>query len=173
MEPKTLKIGVLSDTHFRTLAQGAKLIGELLDVHFADADVILHAGDMIHPDIGLLFADVPFYAVRGNNDPAVHGVPEYRIIELGGYRIGLIHGWGNYADLEQRMIAYCAGDNLDCLVYGHSHYAVCHKVGNILVINPGSTTDRRRSPCHSVAMLYLGDSLRGEIINIDAVSQIV
>ncbi len=173
MVAKQLKIGVLSDTHFRSLAQGAKLIGGLLEQYFADVDMILHAGDMIHPDISLLFADVPFYAVRGNNDPAVNGVPECRIMALGGFRIGLIHGWGNYADLEERMIAYFAEDELDCLVYGHSHCAVCHEVDGMLVLNPGSTTDRRRSPCHSVAMLYLGDNLRGEIINIDATSQIV
>lgn len=173
MVAQQLKIGLISDTHFRSLAQGAKLIGALLEQHFADVDAILHAGDMIHPDISLLFADVPFYAVRGNNDPAIYGVPERRILEFGGYRIGLIHGWGNHADLEERMINNFSEDNLDCLVYGHSHCAVCHTIGDMLVINPGSTTDRRRSPCHSVALLYLGENLRGEIINIDATKQIV
>jgi predicted phosphodiesterase len=26
----------------------------------------------------------------------------------------------------------------DCIVYGHTHRAVCHTVGTTLVINPGS-----------------------------------
>ncbi|MDY0191730.1 MAG: YfcE family phosphodiesterase [Desulfuromonas sp.] len=111
--------------------------------------------------------------MRGNNDPVVYGVPEHRIVDIGGYRIGLVHGWGSYVDLEKRMIDYFSADRLDCLIYGHSHYPVCHDINGMLVLNPGSTTDMRRAPYHSVAMLYLDDNMRGEIINIDVAGQIV
>ncbi|OQY17280.1 MAG: hypothetical protein B6I36_09215 [Desulfobacteraceae bacterium 4572_35.1] len=168
MKIKQLKIGVISDTHFRSMVQGAKLIDELCQHCFADVDTILHAGDMIHPDVALLFSGVPFYAVRGNNDPAVDGVPQYRVVEIGGYRIGLIHGWGYLGDLEKRMINHFSSAELDCLVYGHSHEPVCHEVEGLLVMNPGSAAQRRSAPWHSVGVLHLGDKISGEIINIDA-----
>jgi len=173
METRQIKIGVISDTHFRSLSEGHTLIAELLEDEFADVDAIFHAGDMIHPDISILFSDVPFYAVRGNNDPPVTGVPQYRVIELSGYRIGLIHGWGNYDDMEHRMIEFFSDTRLDCLIYGHTHRPVCHEVGDMLVLNPGSAADRRHAPWHSVALLYIDDNIRGEIINIDANRQIV
>ncbi|MDY0189701.1 MAG: hypothetical protein RBR22_03115 [Desulfuromonas sp.] len=62
MLAKKFKVGVISDTHFHSLAQGKKLISRLMEQYFADVDAILHAGDMVHPDISLLFAGVPFYA---------------------------------------------------------------------------------------------------------------
>lgn len=167
MKVDEFKIGVISDTHFSSLAQGVDLIEDLCQGQFADVDAILHAGDMVHPDIALLFADKPFYAVRGNNDPVVDGVPLHRIIEFGGYTIGLIHGWGAISDLESRMIDYFSAVRLDCLIYGHSHQPVCHTVGDMLVMNPGSAAQRRAAPWHSVGVLNLGDKISGEIINID------
>jgi hypothetical protein len=171
MKAKQLKLGVISDTHFNSLAQGTQLIGQLCRHEFADVDAVIHAGDMIHPDISMLFAPVPVYAVRGNNDPAVNGVPISRVLELGQQRIGIIHGWGMLDDLEQRMIEYFAADELTCLVYGHSHLPVCHTVGDLLVVNPGSASDRRMAPWHSVALLHIDGAeenrVSAEIINIE------
>ena len=164
---KQIKVGVISDTHIRSLDEGAEFIQYLLSHHFAGVDAVLHAGDLVHPDLPLLFADRPFYCVKGNMDSVELDAPDQRIVEFGGYRIGLIHGWGDAVDLESRLLLHCQSVELDCLVYGHSHKPVCHKVGSVLVMNPGSATDRRRAPWHSIGMLYLDEEIRGEIINID------
>lgn len=162
-----IKIGVLSDTHFYSLAEGVDFIQFLLENFFNDVDAILHAGDLVHPDVPVLFGHIPFYCVRGNMDSVDSEAPVQRVIELAGHRIGLIHGWGDAQDLEERLLSHCEPEQLDCLVYGHSHLPVCHTVNSILVMNPGSATDRRRAPWHSVGMLYVGQEIRGEIINID------
>lgn len=162
-----IKVGVLSDTHFHSISEGVDFIQYLLEHHFSDVDAILHAGDLVHPDVPLLFGEVPFFCVRGNMDSVDLIAPEQRVVEFAGYRIGLIHGWGDADDLEERLLSHCQSVKLDCLVYGHSHLPVCHMVDSILVMNPGSATDRRRAPWHSVGMLIIGDGIRGEIINID------
>lgn len=164
---KQIKIGVLSDTHFYSLEEGAEFVQQLLAQQFADVDAILHAGDLVHPDVPLLFAEYPFYCVRGNMDSVELAAPEQQIIEFSGFRIGLIHGWGDGDNLESRLLEHCQAAELDCLVYGHSHKPVCHTVGSILVMNPGSATDRRRAPWHSVGILTIDEEIHGEIINID------
>lgn len=161
------KIGVISDTHFHSLADGAALIERLRGGCFRDVDAIIHAGDMVHPDVALLFAEVPFYPVLGNMDQASSEVPVKRIVEIDGWRIGVMHGWGTRHDLEPRVLAQFAGQRIDCLVYGHSHRPVCHWHDDLLIVNPGSAADRRQAPWHSVAILYLDKTLQGEIINID------
>ncbi|PLX97585.1 MAG: YfcE family phosphodiesterase [Desulfuromonas sp.] len=167
------KIAVVSDTHFNTLSEARNLIDRLSATCFLGVDAVIHAGDLVHPDLGLLFEPVPFYPVQGNMDIFQPGVPMQRILVLDGWRIGVVHGWGNRDDLEPRMIAHFADQQLDCLIYGHSHRPVCHRVGKMLVVNPGSAADKRQQPWHSVAVLYLEESLRGEIINVDALEQIV
>ena len=163
------KIALISDTHFQSMADAVPLVERLRRSCFRDVDAVIHAGDMVHPDVSLLFADLPFYAVQGNMDNVVPAVPLQRIIEIDGWRIGVMHGWGARHDLEPRLLAQFAGEKIDCLVYGHSHQPVCHRVGEMLVINPGSATDRRQAPWHSVGLLHLNKTIHGEIINIDGI----
>ena len=167
------KIAVLSDTHFNTLAEASALVERLLASCFSDVDAVIHAGDLVHPELGLLFDGLPFYSVQGNMDCAQPGVPTQRILTLESWRIGVVHGWGTKDDLEQRMLDHFAPAHLDCLIYGHTHRPVCRRVGEILVVNPGSAADRRSQPWHSVALLYAGETLDAEIINIDALGEIV
>nr|WP_320115985.1 YfcE family phosphodiesterase [uncultured Desulfuromonas sp.] len=167
------KIAVLSDTHFNTLAEASALVERLLASCFSDVDAVIHAGDLVHPELGLLFDGLPFYSVQGNMDCAQPGVPTQRILTLESWRIGVVHGWGTKDDLEQRMLDHFVPAHLDCLIYGHTHRPVCRRVGEILVVNPGSAADRRSEPWHSVALLYAGETLDAEIINIDALGEIV
>nr|WP_320051041.1 metallophosphoesterase family protein [uncultured Desulfuromonas sp.] len=162
------KIAVLSDTHFNSLDEAAGLIARLMSSCFAGVDAVIHAGDMVHPDLSLLFDGLPFYTVQGNMDVGHPHVPLQRIMTIESWRIGVVHGWGPRDDLEARMIEHFSAANLDCLIYGHSHVPVCHRVGDLLVVNPGSAADRRNAPWHSVAVLHVGETLDAEIINIDA-----
>ncbi len=168
MKTEHYTVGVISDTHFQSLSAAVPFVDHLLQNQFANVDAILHAGDVVHPDVHLLFDGVPFYAVQGNMDPAVAGIPQQRIVSIGDYKIGLIHGWGERSSIESRVIDNFKFDDLDCIVYGHSHLPVCHQVGDLLVMNPGSATTKRCAPWHSVGLLYLAENISGEIINIDA-----
>ncbi len=162
-----LTIGVLSDTHFTDPFEGAGFFRRLCESCFADASIILHAGDLVHPDALLGFGDCPVYAVRGNMDPSARELPLRRVVEIGPFRIGMIHGWGAPEGLEERVLAEFSDERLDALVYGHSHRPVCHLRKGLLLLNPGSPTDRRQAPTHTVGLLDVGETLTGRIVSLD------
>jgi hypothetical protein len=162
-----IRIGVLSDTHFQDPGTGFAFLHDLLDGCFRGVDAILHAGDIVNPEVLLAFAGRTVHAVRGNMDPPVRGIPVRKVVEAGGFRIGLIHGWGSPEKLEERILREFQGECLDCLVYGHSHQPVCHQRDGILFFNPGSPTDRRRAPYHSVGILQVSDRIEGRIIRVN------
>jgi predicted phosphodiesterase len=59
------------------------------------------------------------------------------LITIGGVQIGLCHGaWGPRQTIEERILSLFP--EADCIVYGHSHRAVCHRVGGVLCLNPGT-----------------------------------
>jgi uncharacterized protein len=160
-------IGVLSDTHFPSIQAGLKLFDQLRLGAFAGVELILHAGDVGAAQVldGLL--DVPVLAVRGNTDFGPPWLPEQRTLVLEGYRIGLIHGWGPAAGLEARVLGQFAHTALDCLIYGHSHAPLCERRNGLFLFNPGSPTDRRSAPRHTVGLLELGSTLSGRILSLD------
>ena len=163
-----MRVGVLSDTHLQGFSQGGAVIEALAGRYFRDVAAILHAGDLVDPDVLLGLGDRTIYRVRGNLDPPERGLPQRRVLELGGFRIGMVHGWGTPDGIVEKVLREFRGERLDCLVFGHSHFPCCELRDGILLFNPGSPTDRRRAPWHSVGILELGDTLSGRIINIDA-----
>lgn len=162
-----MRIGVLSDTHIQDISEGIPFLQSLAERYFAGAGIILHAGDIVNPDVLMAFADRTVHVVRGNMDSSAGDLPYRKIIEVGGFRIGLIHGWGAPATLEERVQREFKEERLDCLVFGHSHHPVCHRRDGLLLFNPGSPTDRRWAPFHSVGLLELGTSIEGRIIRLD------
>jgi putative phosphoesterase len=162
-----VRIGVISDTHISEAGQGLRFMESLRTRIFPAADMILHAGDIVEPDILCAFSDIPVHAVRGNMDSPLSGLPIKRTLRIGGFRIGLIHGWGAPAGLEQRLIREFADEPLDCLVYGHSHMPVCHRREGVLFFNPGSPTRNRQPPWPSVGILELSTAIDGRIIPLD------
>nr|HPG72547.1 metallophosphoesterase family protein [Syntrophales bacterium] len=106
--------------------------------------------------------------VCGNMDPprVEEEMPVKRVVEIGRFRIGLIHGGGSPHDLEDRIRWEFSG--VDCIVYGHSHYPANHVRDGILFFNPGTACDRRWSVSNSVGILEVGeDSIAGRIIALD------
>ena len=162
-----VRIGVLADTHMGSLQEGLPLLRRLLAGPFREVSVIFHAGDLIDPDILHVFADRTVYAVRGNMDGTAHDLPLRRVVEIGGCRIGLLHGWGAPEGLEERIAREFSGERLDCLVYGHSHQPVCHWREGVLFFNPGSPSDRRWAPYHSVGLLEVGKTIEGHILRLE------
>ena len=162
-----MKIGVISDTHFVDLAAGLSFFDALCQGPFADVELILHAGDVIHPDLLSCFDTRPVAGVCGNCDEPSALLPEKRVQQIGGYRIGMIHGWGGPAGIVGNVLSAFEDVQLDALVFGHSHYPLNRHNSDLLLFNPGSATDRRDAPFHSVGILELGDRIQGSIVNID------
>jgi putative phosphoesterase len=158
-----LKIGVISDTHLTGYSERLK---DLIDRHFADVEMVLHAGDLVDLAVLTMFGKRDVRAVSGNMDPASvrEVLPERLTLELGGLRIGLVHGWGTPSGLEDRLLK--AFDRVDCLIFGHSHQPVNRVRNGILLFNPGSATDRRFSSFNSLGILDISGGIRGEIITL-------
>jgi putative phosphoesterase len=96
----------------------------------------------------------PVEAVRGNMDrPDLSSLPERRLVEAGGVSIGMVHDPGPRAGREQRLAAAFPG--CEAVVYGHTHIPQVERHGGLLVLNPGSPTERRRAPFRSLLVLDL------------------
>lgn len=158
-----IKIGVISDTH---IPSKSKTIPTKVFELFGNVDMIIHAGDILNEEVLIdLRTLAPVHVVAGNND-SYEIFAEYgsrKIIEAGGKRIGLTHGDG-YNKTYMNAYSEFIDDEVDCIVYGHSHTPHNEIINNILFFNPGSPTDRRRQPRFSIGFLYIDRSIRGEIV---------
>lgn len=158
-----ITIGVISDTH---IPSKSKAIPLKVFEAFENVDMIIHAGDILNEEVLIdLRALAPVHAVAGNND-SYEIFSEYgsrKIIEVEGKRIGLTHGSG-YNKTYMNAYSEFADDEVDCIVYGHSHIPHNEMINNILFFNPGSPTDRRRQPKFSIGFLYVDENIKGEIV---------
>lgn len=140
------------------MPRGARALPERCVERLRSADLILHAGDFTSaPFLGWLGElGPPVEAVVGNMDePALQSsLPETRIVEADGLRIGMVHIPGPAEGRAERLIARFPG--CDAVVYGHTHLPQVERVGGVWILNPGSPTERRRAP--EKTMLELVDS---------------
>jgi hypothetical protein len=162
-----MKIGVLSDTHVPVAAPS--LPPAVFEI-FRGVDLILHAGDIVELSVlDELRAIAPVEAVAGNVDgPEVRLLlPARKVLSLGKFTVGLVHGKYRL-DVQHEMVRREFGA-VDLIVYGHSHRPFWGTVADVLMLNPGSPTDCRHAPYHSVALLNVADSLTAEIIRLQPV----
>ncbi len=156
-----MRIGVLSDTH---LTRVTPKLEQIIEECFRDVDLLIHAGDMVGSAVYRYLTALPLEAVQGNMDewPLREELPVKKTLHLGGFRIGLMHGWGSALGLEERIRREFP--EADAIVYGHSHIPANHWSGNQFFFNPGSASGSGRRP--TVGILQLGSQLTGEIIEI-------
>ena len=130
-----LRIGILSDTH---LSGPTDFFREQAAACFSDVSIILHAGDLTDLSVLKVFKGKEVYAVHGNmcQRSSWTALPQKQTIQAGPHRIGLIHRTGKTYNFEHLLLDEF--DDVDCVVYGHTHQPVCHKMGSVLLINPGS-----------------------------------
>ena len=168
-----MKIGVLSDTHLREPHSDFK---KWVESYFKDVDMIFHAGDFVDISVAeYLSSQKELVGVFGNMDPpdVRKAFPRKRVIEIGQFKIGLVHGGGPPFGMESRVRdefeEACTPElqrrGVDAIVYGHSHTPAHHQVKNIYFFNPGSPT---RSFIHgpTLGILHLGEKIEGEIVEI-------
>ena len=132
------------------------------------ADLIVHAGDFVAASVlSELRAFGPVVGVYGNMDePALReSLPKERVVEVENVRIGLVHIPGPAAGREARLTARFPG--CAAMVYGHTHVPQVELVGGVWILNPGSPTERRRAPVHSMLVLEVaGEEIRPELLTL-------
>lgn len=163
-----IRAGILSDTH---LMGPSKDFEKLAQHCFSGCDTIIHAGDLT--DISLLdvFHDKTVFAVHGNmcNTTAYSGLPERLDFQLGQFTIGLTHGAGLGYDIESAL--WSLFPDAHCMIYGHTHQAVCHRTGDRLILNPGTfkATSRYGAP-GTYIILEVGKLLQATIHEVPQLS---
>jgi putative phosphoesterase len=162
------RLAVISDTH---LPRGARRLPERCVALLRGADAILHAGDL--SSLATLFElralGPPLHAVHGNVDePAVvAALPAELVVEIDGVRIAMVHDSGPAAGRMARMRAKFP--DAEAVVFGHSHIPL-HETGpdGLQLFNPGSPTDRRRQPRHTMGLAEVRDgAVRFELVTLD------
>jgi putative phosphoesterase len=120
----------------------------------AGSDLILHAGDIVAASVlDELRELAPVHVVHGNADePALRAaLPETRVVEVEGARIGMIHEPGAAAGRAERLAARFPGCH--AVVYGHTHLPELTRHRSVWILNPGSPTERRRGPTRAMIVL--------------------
>jgi len=156
-----LLIVVLADTHIPRRSKG---LPEGLTPHLESADLILHAGDLLVGDVLYeLEHYAPVRAVKGNVDGWDVRLPETLEFEVGGVPVAMIHDAGPKKGRRTRMARRFPGARV--VVFGHSHIPWLEDEDGLLLLNPGSPTDRRRSPEHTFALVRVdGGEAGAEIL---------
>lgn len=151
-----MKIAVLTDTHVGSLRE---LPGAMLKA-LADADLIIHTGDFTETAVleGLKSLK-ELKAVSGNMDSRgiQMALPRKEIFVAAGKKIGLIHGWGTPLGIAGRVRGEF--DDVEVIVFGHSHTSCHERIRGALMFNPGRCRE-------SYGLLTISDVISAEVIRI-------
>ena len=118
----------------------------------------MHTGDLTAAAVlDALASLAPVEAVHGNMDAAElrARLPERRIVEAEGLRVGVVHDAGGAAGRRERLAGWFP--ECDLVAYGHTHLPEIARHGKLWVVNPGSPTERRRAPGHTMAVVRDGE----------------
>ncbi len=160
-------IAVVSDTH---LPRGTRRIPDECIERMRAADLILHAGDFVSMEAleQIEALGPPVAAVHGNIDSmdVRRRLPAERTVHAEGLRIGMIHDAGPARGRLERMRARFP--DAAAVVFGHSHIPLHEESGGFQLFNPGSPTDRRRQPRHTMGLARVTDGrVEFELIALD------
>ena len=152
---------VVADTH---IPRRARALPRGLTPYLERADLVLHAGDLMDPALlGELAGYAPVGAVRGNLDPPDLDLPETLEVGFGGARVTMIHDSGPRRGRRARMGRRFPDARV--VIFGHSHIPILEDEDGLMLLNPGSPTDRRRQPRHTFALLRAEEGeVRAEIL---------
>jgi putative phosphoesterase len=161
-------VAIVADTH---LPRGRRRLPDACLEQLRRADLILHAGDFVSAGALAELEDLgpPIAAVHGNVDSedVQQRLPETRVVEVAGARIGMVHDAGPARARLGRMRRRFP--DAAALVFGHSHIPLHEEdEDGFQIFNPGSPTDRRRQPRHTMGLARVEDSgLRFEHVVLD------
>jgi len=161
-------IALISDTH---LPRGRRRLPDPCLERLRDAEIILHAGDLMTEGVlaELEAVGPPVLAVHGNVDTAGlrDFLPAARILDHAGALIAVIHDAGAARGRIERMRRRFP--DVNAVIFGHSHIPL-HEEGadGFQIFNPGSPTDRRRQPSHTMGLARVRDGrISFEFVRLD------
>lgn len=162
-----MRLAIISDTHLPR--RGRALPPACLE-QLTRADAILHAGDLIEASVlaELEAIGPPVHAVRGNVDAAdlQARLPATRIVQAAGARIAMLHDAGPADGRLERMRRRFP--DAGAVVFGHSHIPLHDQADGFAIFNPGSPTERRRSPHHTMGIATVENGqITFELVQLD------
>lgn len=148
------KIGIVSDTH-------GLLRDEIIN-QLKTCNAILHAGDINKVEIIEALSKIaPLYIVRGNNDKGdwAEKLPHHLYFELAGKTFYMVH---QKKDVPKTL------ENVDFVIYGHSHQYNYSEEKNMIWLNPGSCGKRRFGlPITMVCVIFDENKMVIEKVDIE------
>lgn len=175
-----MKIGIISDTHGH-----AGRFELAVSKFFKDADMILHAGDVLyHGPRNKMLGDynpanladminnskIPFVIAKGNCDSEVDQMvintpieAPFAHVNVDGLKIVVTHG--HLAEDDEAKDEMAAHLKADVFITGHIHQTVLEKRGNTVFINPGSPSLSKRADGRSTVAVLENNTVK--IYDID------
>jgi uncharacterized protein len=160
-------LAIISDTH---LPKAGRRLPDRCVERLRDADLILHAGDLSAATLldELRALGPPVFAVHGNVDsPGLRAaLPAETAFDAGGAEIAMIHDAGPARGRLPRMRRRFP--RAAAVVFGHSHIPLHEEADGFQIFNPGSPTERRRSPAHTMGLAHVEEGrVRFELLTLD------
>jgi len=144
-----MELAIISDTH---MPRGNRRIPDACLARLRAADAIVHAGDLVAEEVLALLEGLgpPVHAVHGNVDePEVRmRLPRVRVVDVEGVQVLVTHDGGPADGRLGRLRRRFPG--MDAVVFGHSHIPLHEAEDGFQIFNPGSPTERRRAPVHTM-----------------------
>ena len=145
-------VAIISDTH---LPKGTRRLPDACVDRIRAADLLIHAGDISTPEVLAEIQELgpPVEAVHGNVDSADlrRSLPASLMVHVDGAKIAVVHDAGPFTRRFERM--RLRFPDADAVVFGHSHIPLHEKREDFQIFNPGSPTERRRQPRHTMGLV--------------------
>jgi hypothetical protein len=100
-----------------------------------------------------------------DREPVKNKYPVKLMLDLEGFKVGVIHGWGARLKLAEVIKDAFKSENPDIIIFGHSHESMNERLGNTLFFNPGSATDPTADH-NSYGIIEIGAKINARIIKI-------
>lgn len=157
-----MKIGIISDTH-----GDMKSIDKAI-LHLNTCDLIIHAGDYIADAEYIHYAtDVNVKCVKGNCDSYSMDGHYELIFSANNKKFFLCHG--HYYDVKigiNSLYRFAKDNDIDFVVFGHTHIPIYKTIDNITFINPGSLAYPRGGSDKAFGILTIDNNISYEEIKI-------
>lgn len=157
-----MKILVVSDSHQDVRSLNQAIMAE------ANSDMILHAGDYAKDLHSARTGNAECWCVSGNCDRAsgFSPAPQERVVTIGITRILLTHGHSfGVKSTFDRLVEYAVTNQIQTVIFGHTHHALIENRNGVVLINPGSVSNQK-SPFASYAVITTdskGDIIRTQL----------
>ena len=134
------------------------------------ADLIVHAGDLNTVEVlDELRGLGEVVAVHGNVDDAAlrATLPASATVMADGRRLAITHDGGPARGRLERLRRRFP--QADAVIFGHSHIPLHERAPDgFQILNPGSPTERRRAPHHTMAIAALNAGrLAFQVVELD------